>query len=52
VTDRTPAGYQPFEDVQEDIKNHLKTTNFQRRVNELLKELNDKASIEKFTDKL
>jgi len=52
VTDRTPAGHQPFEDVQDEIKNHLKTTNFQRRVNELLKELTDKASIEKFTDKL
>lgn len=52
VTDRTPAGHQPFEDVQDEIKNQLKAANFQRRVNELLKDLTEKASIEKFTDKL
>jgi parvulin-like peptidyl-prolyl isomerase len=52
VIDRTPAGYERFEDVQEDIKNQLKTTIFQRRVTELLKELTEKANIEKFTDKL
>lgn len=52
VTDRTRAGHQPFEDVQDEIKNQLKAANFQRRVNELLKDLIEKASIEKFTDKL
>ena len=49
---RTDAGYQKFDEVQEDIKNHLKNTLFQRRVNELIEELTEKATIEKFTEKL
>ncbi len=52
VIDRSPAHYQLFEDVQEDIKNQLKMSLFQERVNKLLKDLKDKASIEDFTDKL
>jgi parvulin-like peptidyl-prolyl isomerase len=52
VLDRTGAGHQKFEDVQEDIKNHLKQARFQRSINELLKELTEQANIEKFTDKM
>jgi peptidyl-prolyl cis-trans isomerase SurA len=52
VIDRTDAGYERFEDVQEDIKNHLKMTLFQKRVGDLLKDLNDRATIETFTDKM
>jgi parvulin-like peptidyl-prolyl isomerase len=52
VIDRTEAGYERFEDVQEDIKNHLKMTLFQKRVNDLMKDLKEKANIEDFTDKL
>ena len=52
VIDRSPAGYERFEDVQEDIKNHLKSAQFQRRVNELIKDLTENASIKTFTDKL
>jgi parvulin-like peptidyl-prolyl isomerase len=52
VIDRSDAGYERFEDVQDDIRNHLKTAQFQRRVNELLKELTENATIEKFTDRL
>ncbi len=52
VLDRTEAGYERFEDVQEDIKNHLKMTLFQERVNALMKDLKEKANIEDFTDKL
>ncbi|HLJ10960.1 MAG TPA: peptidylprolyl isomerase [Planctomycetaceae bacterium] len=51
VIDRTEADYEPFESVQEDIKNQLKSTLFQKRVAELMKELTEKATIEKFTDR-
>jgi parvulin-like peptidyl-prolyl isomerase len=52
VIDRTDAGYQRFQDVQEDIKSHLKNDQFHRRVNELIKELTEKATIEEFDENL
>ena len=52
VLDRTGAGHQKFEEVQEDIKNHLKQERFQKSINELINELTEHANIEKFTDKL
>jgi parvulin-like peptidyl-prolyl isomerase len=50
VIDRTDAGYQPFETVQDQIKTHLKNAAFQKRVVDLMKELNENATIEKLTD--
>ncbi len=51
VIDRNDGGYRPFHEVEEEIKGHLKNVLFQRRVAELIKELNAKATIEKFKDK-
>lgn len=50
VLDRHEPGSKTFVSVQTDIKNELKTAEFQRTVKELLNELSSKATLEKFTD--
>lgn len=52
VLGRTEADYQPFEEVQEDIKGRLKNEISQKRVAELIQKLRDNATIEDFTDQL
>ncbi len=52
VLERTPAHYQEFEEVQDDIKGHLRNTAYQRGMREVMKDLREKGSIEIFTDKL
>jgi parvulin-like peptidyl-prolyl isomerase len=48
VIERIPAHYKSFDEVYDEIKNHLKTTASDRRSKELLKELNENATIERF----
>lgn len=52
VIGRTEAGYEKFEAVQEDIKAQLRNAQFHKAAKKLMKELTDKAAIEKFTDRL
>lgn len=52
VIDRHLAGYKAFESVQADIKLKLKTKEFTRAVQSLLKELAEKSTIELFIDRL
>jgi parvulin-like peptidyl-prolyl isomerase len=52
VVDRTESGYQSFAAVQEDIKTHLKMQAWQKATKALLEDLQEKATIEKFIDKL
>jgi parvulin-like peptidyl-prolyl isomerase len=48
VIERIPAHYKSFEAVYDDIKNHLKTAANNRRSDELLKELREGATVERF----
>jgi parvulin-like peptidyl-prolyl isomerase len=52
VVDRTDSGYQSFAAVQDDIKTHLKNLEWQKATKALLDDLYEKATIEKFIDKL
>lgn len=52
VVSRTEAGYQPFEEVQEDIKTHLRNSLGQKQIEEFLQQLRENAAIEDFTDRL
>lgn len=49
VLDRQAAGFKTFASVQTDIKNELKTAEFHRTVKQLLSELAEGATIEKYT---
>jgi len=52
VVERTEAAYQEFEEVQEDIKNYLKTSLSQKQIGDFIKQLRENATIERFTDRL
>lgn len=49
VLDRQAAGFKTFASVQTDIKNELKSAEFHRTVKQLLAELAEGATIEKYT---
>jgi len=50
VIDRTDAAYQPFETVEDQIKAQLKEAASQKRYTNLMKELNENATIERLMD--
>ncbi|MGQ0633504.1 MAG: peptidylprolyl isomerase [Planctomycetaceae bacterium] len=52
VLDRHERGHKSFPSVQHDIKNELKQAQIHRNVKELLAELEAKATIERYTDRL